>query len=251
VQRRGSSGTTEVEDVRRPRLADVNKADAQGLRELRFKVGDALPADDPLARFILVVSMGPNDNSLSNTRFVNTEEPYELLYFFRLASGHLHELANRLRRAHDEWPEVQEFVAGLQEDYRDDFASIVRLADPNDDLGQKLERLRNEFFHYPDLRRKTAERGKLPLMQALTDAAGTDGIISLGEESLGGIRAHFADELVGKLVMERLGLDDNEGKALVGQLGELQAAYGRFAQAALGRYLNSLGEAVVTQVHGE
>jgi hypothetical protein len=47
VQRRGSSGTT-VEDFRRPRLADVNEADAQEVRELRFKVGDALPADDRL-----------------------------------------------------------------------------------------------------------------------------------------------------------------------------------------------------------
>jgi hypothetical protein len=33
----------------------VNEADEQELRELRFKVGNALPADDPLARFILVV----------------------------------------------------------------------------------------------------------------------------------------------------------------------------------------------------
>lgn len=59
----------------------MNETDEQVLRELRFKVGEALPADDPLARFILVVSMGLKDNSLSNTRFVNTEEPYELLYF--------------------------------------------------------------------------------------------------------------------------------------------------------------------------
>jgi hypothetical protein len=246
-----ASGDTESGDFCRPRLADVNEADGQELRELRFKVGDALPADDPLARFVLVVSMGLNDNSLSNTRFVNTKEPYELLYFFRLASGHLHELAKRLRRAHEEWPEVQEFVADLPEDFRHDFESIVRLADPNDDVGQKLERFRNEFFHYPDLRRKTAERGKLPLMQALTDAADTEGTISVGEEALGGIRAHFADELVGKLVMERLGLDDDERKGLVKQLGELQAAYGRFAQATLGRYLNSLGKDVMTQVHGE
>ncbi len=94
-----ASGGTESGDFCRPRLADVNEADGQELRELRFKVGDALPADDPLARFVLVVSMGLNDNSLSNTRFVNTKEPYELLYFFRLASGHLHELAKRLRRA--------------------------------------------------------------------------------------------------------------------------------------------------------
>ncbi len=69
--RQGASGDTESRDLCRPRLADVNEADEQELRELRFKVGDALPADDPLARFILVVSMGLNDNSLSNTRFVN------------------------------------------------------------------------------------------------------------------------------------------------------------------------------------
>jgi hypothetical protein len=52
----------------------VNEADEQELRELRFKVGDALPADDPLARFILVVSMGLNHNSLSNRRFVDVVE---------------------------------------------------------------------------------------------------------------------------------------------------------------------------------
>ena len=40
------------------------------IEELRFRVGDAFPPDDPLARFILVVSMGLNDNSLANTRFV-------------------------------------------------------------------------------------------------------------------------------------------------------------------------------------
>jgi hypothetical protein len=136
----------------------MGDADEKQIHELRFRVGDALPADDPLARFILVVSMGLNDNSLANTRFVNTDEEYELLYFFRLASGHLHELANRLRVAHEEWPEVQKFVAGLDKRHRDDFAAIVQLAEPKNDTGEKLGRIRNEFFHYPDLLRKTAER---------------------------------------------------------------------------------------------
>jgi hypothetical protein len=114
----------------------MGEAEEKQIRELRFRVGDALPADDPLARFILVVSMGLNDNSFSNTHFVGGTEDYELLYFFRLASGHLHELANRLRVAHEEWPDVQEFVAGLDEQYRDDFAAIVQLADGKNATGR-------------------------------------------------------------------------------------------------------------------
>lgn len=225
----------------------MGDADEKQIHELRFRIGDALPADDPLARFILVVAMGLNDNSLANTRFVNTDEEYELLYFFRLASGHLHELANRLRVAYEEWPEVQKFVAGLDKQYRDDFAAIVHLADPKNDTGEKLGRIRNEFFHYPDLLRKTAERGKLPVMEALRDGASDEGTISVGEKALGGVRAHFADELGAKLVMAHVGLGEDEQRALVKELGELQAAYGRFAQAALGRYLNGLGD-VVTKV---
>jgi hypothetical protein len=221
----------------------MGEAKEKEIRELRFRVGDALPADNPLARFILVVSMGLNDNSFSNTRFVDGTEDYELLYFFRLASGHLHELANRLRVAHEEWPEVQEFVAGLDQQFRDDFARIVQLADEKNATGEKLTRIRNEFFHYPDLRRKTAERGKLPVMKALREGA-DERTISLGEKALGGVRAHFADELGAKLVMAHLGIDDDEKKGLVKELGELQAAYGRFAQAALGSYVNGLGDAV-------
>jgi hypothetical protein len=52
-RRQDASGGIESGDFCRPRLADVNEAGEQELRELRFKVGDALPADDPLARFIL------------------------------------------------------------------------------------------------------------------------------------------------------------------------------------------------------
>jgi hypothetical protein len=139
---------------------------------------------------------------------------------------------------------VQQFVSGLAEQYRKDFAAILQLADGKNATGEKLGRIRNEFFHYPDLLRKTAERGKLPIMRALREGADEEGTISLGEKALGGIRAHFADELGAKLVMEHLGIDDEEKRALVKELGELQAAYGRFAQAALGRYLNAHGDAV-------
>jgi hypothetical protein len=222
-----------------------NRADEQP-RAWRFRVGDALPADDPLARFILVVAVGLNDNILVNSRFVEAEEQYELLYYFQLASGHLYELAATLRRAHDEWPEVREFVAALQQQYRVDFAATVRLAEPGDATGRTLRRFRNGFFHYPALKRSTAERRRLPLRRALRQAADTEGTLTVGGGLGGGIRAHFADELVAQLMMA--GREEDEIRALLAQLGELQAAYNRFAQAALGRYLNGLPEGIVTEV---
>jgi hypothetical protein len=62
-------------------------------------------------------------------------------------------------------------------------------------------------------------------MKALREGADEEATISLGEKALGGVRAHFADELGAKLVMEHLGLEDEEKRALVKDLGELQAAY--------------------------
>ena len=75
------NATATIED---PRAAAITAGDGRRRREADPRV--ALPdwrrsaADDPLARFILVVAMGLNDNSLANTRFVNTDEEYELLY---------------------------------------------------------------------------------------------------------------------------------------------------------------------------
>ena len=130
-------------------MTDSTSGGEQEIREVRFEVGDALPADDPLARFILVVSMGLNDNSLANTTFVETEEPYKLVYFFQLASGHLYELAKTLRRAYEEWREVKEFIDALPQEYQDDFDAIVSLADEKNETGRRLRHLRNGFFHYP------------------------------------------------------------------------------------------------------
>jgi hypothetical protein len=67
--------------------------------EWRFQIGEALPSDSPLARFIVAVAGALNDNLLSNTLFVESEKPYEHIYFFNLASSHLYEAAETLLKA--------------------------------------------------------------------------------------------------------------------------------------------------------
>jgi hypothetical protein len=59
------------------------------------------------------------------------------------------------------------------------------------------------------------ERGRLPLRRTLRDAAETEGTIALGGGPLaGGIRAHFADELVAQLLMA--GRDEEEMRLPLG-----------------------------------
>jgi hypothetical protein len=98
------------------------RAGANNFRhEWRFRIGAALPSDSPVARFIVAVAAALNDNLLSNTLFVESEKPYEHIYFFNLASSHLYEAAETFRQAHREWQEVREFVAALDDDRRGEF----------------------------------------------------------------------------------------------------------------------------------
>jgi hypothetical protein len=85
----------------------------QRTHEWRFRIGAAFPADNPLARFIVAVARAMDDTVLANGLFVQSEQSYKLLYFFNLASSHLYEAAETFRKAHNEWDEVQEFVALL------------------------------------------------------------------------------------------------------------------------------------------
>jgi hypothetical protein len=73
----------------------VNGGDDQVLRERGFPSGRPTRRR-PVGAFHPRRVDGLNDNGLSNTRSVRTDEQYELLYFFGLASGHLHELASTL-----------------------------------------------------------------------------------------------------------------------------------------------------------
>jgi hypothetical protein len=222
-------------------------AEDEERHEWSFELGVAFPAGDPLARFVTDVSMGLNDTLLSNEGFVAADEAHASIYYFKLASGHLWELAHVLGEAYEQWPEVRDFIGRLQQSFQEDFAAVIEIAAPADPtgIGDRLRRLRNGFFHYPSLRRSTAERGRLPLMHALRDAHDLQGLVTIDPTrgELSGIRALFADEVAVKLLTA--GYQDGELERLVSRVAQLQAAYNRFAQAVLGRYLREMPNGLV------
>jgi hypothetical protein len=213
--------------------------------EWRFRIEDILPPESPLARFIVAIAGALNDNLLSNTLFVESEKPYEHIYFFNLASSHLYEAAETLRKAHREWEEVREFVATLDEERRAEFDRVVALAAPGPGWpGERLKVIRNSFFHYLRLDREAADAGKLPIARGLRAAAELEGLLVIEPgATLGGIRALFADEVAIKVVTDDY--DEGELERLVAALANYQADLNRFAQAALGRFLREQPEDLV------
>jgi hypothetical protein len=213
--------------------------------EWHFRIGEAFPADDPLARFILAVARMMDDGVLVNSRIVEAEQDYELLYFFVLASSHLYEAAETLRKAHTEWNEVREFVASLDEVRRAEFEHVTAL-DSTAWPGNRLKEMRNTFFHYLRLDRAAANAGELPLQSGLAKAAEVDGsIIIEAGGPLNGIRALFADEVFVKTLTADY--EDDELERLIAALPDYQGDLNRFAQAAVGRYLSNLPAGVLAE----
>jgi hypothetical protein len=211
----------------------------------RFRIGDAFPADSPLARFIVAVAEGMNDNLLANGSFVTAEKDSERLYFFSLANSHLYELAETMRKAHQEWDDVRNFVDNLADEFQEDFTKIIALADQAGGWPRnRLKELRDMFFHYLRLDRAAAQAGQLPLLRGLTDAADMEGEVVIEEGGpLNGVRATFADEVFVKALTAEF--EDGELERLVATFADYQPALNRFAQAAIGRYLRELPDGVV------
>jgi hypothetical protein len=211
-----------------------------------FRIGDVFDADDPLARFIVAVAAALNDNHLSNTLFVESEKPYEHIYFFNLASSHLYEAAEAFLRAKREWPQVEEFIASLGEERQAEFERISALARPDADWpGSRLKTIRNSFFHYLRLDRAAAGADQLPLMRGLREAEDLEGVLTREPGTpLALIRAFFADEISLQALVQDF--DEQELERLAAVLGDYQADLNRFAQGAVGRFLRDQPEGVVS-----
>lgn len=220
-------------------------------REWTFQISEAFPADSPLARFVVTAAHAMNDSDFANSRFVSAKEDYERIYFFMLASSHLYEAAEAFHQGHREWDEVRKFVESLDEEHQQDFAKVTGLAAPGAAWpAQRLKDLRNSFFHYLRLDRAAADAGRLPLVDGLKAAADSEGRLVIEPDGiLTGIRAVFADEVFVSTISADY--EDGELKRLVAALADYQPALNRFAQAAVGRYLNQLPEGVLHEAEEE
>src|SRR5687768_10424096 len=86
---------------------------AEPVKLATFRIGDAFPADDPVARWITALAMSHNDIRHGNLRMIDPGTPdHERLYYLRLVASHFKEIADDLSQAYDTWPEVRTFVDG-------------------------------------------------------------------------------------------------------------------------------------------
>jgi hypothetical protein len=213
---------------------------------ISFKIGDAFPADDPVARFVTVVAMISNDWQRLAQRMVElddvdcahedaqAEQAALLVENYRM-QGALHfEAARFLKRAYEHFREVRTFVDGLTAEAIEEYELVVGGVTKGSPSyhGEWLSDARNATFHYSKLnRRERAGKG-------LTAAADEVGVISL-DNTIASVRFGFAD----KVALEWLGGSQPEPEAAskMVALRESVIAMTQFAQRALGVYLASRG----------
>lgn len=74
------------------------------------RIGDVFPADDPVARYLVVVSIALNDVLAATKRLIEGLEkdlpPHDNVYAMRLAASHIWEMLKFLEETESEWPEV-------------------------------------------------------------------------------------------------------------------------------------------------
>lgn len=169
---------------------------------IRFKVGDAFPASDPVARFVTVLAMVSNDanRSIDELLSLDAEKPdagARRMMLFRQQASFFFEAATFIGESRRRFPEVSQFVTSLPQEARDECARVLDGIDPksSDYVGDWLEDHRNVTFHYSEMHPDKAMHGKEEITQALEDAAELPGTVYVGED-VSSVRFWFADEVV-------------------------------------------------------
>ena len=211
----------------------------RAMTTLRFTIGTAFPASDPVARFITVLAMMSNDwlrlmgAMLEIEDYHKDAEGLRIMSFRQQAALH-HEAAEFVRDTRKRFPEVKRFIDGLEQSALDACEQVVGGVDPKSEhyLGDWLADHRNVTFHYPKMHREAAEHGKEEITEALKAAAEIETTIA-DDETFGSLRFNFADEVVVQW------LPDEDEKELIAQLQGAVVALARLAQQSAVAYLEA------------
>jgi hypothetical protein len=213
---------------------------------VRFRIGDAFPADQAVARFVVVLMMALNDLLPLNERLTEETDdalpPHERLYLARLVASHLFELATFLEEVPGRFQEIDAFLAGLLEEAQEQRRTIIAVAKgQRGEFADQLERLRNHFFHYARLLSAAPEQEEL--LKALAEHANRRGEIRIGK-LFKDFRARFADDIAAELT-----LTDEDAEPFVAELAELSTACMNFAYAVIGAYTDSRPEGTFESIN--
>ena len=212
---------------------------------VQFEIGAAFPPDSRVARWATICAMALNDLLLVNRWLVPRlqeeapSEGYENVYLMRLAASHLFEVAVFLRAA-DRFPEVSDFVAGLDQEPREAYAALLDLGrGDRDPFAVSIKDARNSFSHYSELlSEEAAKHERLRAALAAHAKEGTRSRIRDQVPPLSGFRAHFADEVAVELMFPG-GDREALGEFITGITTHI-THFLLFVRAALGAYAATL-----------
>jgi hypothetical protein len=119
----------------------------------RFETGKAFPAADPVARWLVTLSIALNDVIFAMKKAEEAQEDHELSEFFRLACLRLWEAAKFVSDTYRQWPEIKAFVDSLPAEARECFSRIEGLITEGDDhyIGAELAQIRDLVAHYEEM----------------------------------------------------------------------------------------------------
>jgi hypothetical protein len=206
---------------------------------ISFKIGEGLPASEPVARFVTVLAMVSNDANRSIDELLNLDDGARdagarRMMLFRQQSAFFYEAATFITESRRRFPEINDFIEALPQEARDECAQVVGGVDPASTyyIGDWLAQHRNVTFHYSEMHPDKAAHGKEEITQALEDADELQGTVYVGED--GSVRFWFADEVVTQW------LPPDEAKpATIITLREALMALVRFTQRAFAAYIAS------------
>jgi hypothetical protein len=215
---------------------------------LRFTIGDAFPADDPVARFVTVLAMMSNDwLRLVKQMLASDDDPGEadaaglLVMSFRFQAALHAEAAGFIGDARRMFPEIEQFVVGLSQSAQAHCQQVMDGLDPASPryLGAWLTAHRNVTFHYPEMHPRKAEHGREEITEALRGAADKLSRIRVADAP-NDLRFDFADEVVVQWLP-----DDSNTAPIIG-LREAVLALADFVREAAESHLNSRPDGTFT-----
>lgn len=210
------------------------------MSKVTFRVGEAFPAGDPVARFITVLGLMSNDwlRSISEMLSLDDSDPdseAQRVSLFRQQASLHHEAATFIRDAKHRFPEIDSVVSSLPAVAREECDQVVGGIDPSSPAyhGDWLADHRNVTFHYPEMHPEKAQHGQEEITVALDAASGLDSSIEFGD-GFGSVRFRFADDVAVQWLP-----DGPERETIIENLRESVLALSRFAQRATKAYLES------------
>lgn len=231
-------------------------------RTISFNLGEAFPDTNPVAAFVVALSLAWKDLLYVNMRLAggDADAPAkeevsdgEMRYLVGVAFAHLQEMRTCISQARLKWPEVAGFLDRLSADAQQDLRLVLDLdTAENAWIERALHYLRNQTFHYGG---KTNWQDVRWAMRAVKDE---EGVVSKANDTYAGTRLDFAEliwvqHLTRKFPaaepdaddVARQELKELQMRTLVQALTTAINAGIRFAMAALGAYFSDLPEGVV------